>query len=455
MSYGIKSFGPDGYLNLHSDYSSIVYAGEMTKNAEPAQPTYAAEHAITITPQMKRGNYGQGWTIQYTIDLDVDYMIPFYKPAFDGQKIAIMDIINEGTTWVVNLLYDGYASQYPAVYAFAPLTELPSVQLNDYGIAVYDANSDIVFTDNMRPLKVDDTVLVQHDTTIRTTGKGSCGNDDSCHVDFNPDNPTTVTGNTANTKNKLYHIVPSAYGGLAFKNSWSGTLHCGFLGWGDRPVQWDYYSWSSFRGVVSHPRGASDHVTDYLGDFSGALHQYVQGDCGVSGLVGALIGIAGALLTGGLSLTMGSFIGGALGGFALAELTRPSQPSLKAYEEDETFDTANPVTMLITDGSYYGIPEHVDIDLIDLVTWEYERTGNPWAGGNWTHWATYSILQNDGSYLPADSFIWYDSGMVAAGMGFNGTSVEVGSTIYFRGDLVSTGPTGTQYQYNFYKVGKI
>ena len=98
MSYGVAAFGSDGKLTFHSDYSSIVYAGEFTKEVDATRPVYTGDHHIPITPALKNSNYDMGWIIQYKITLDVDYMVPFYKPAFNGQEIAIMDIINDGTT---------------------------------------------------------------------------------------------------------------------------------------------------------------------------------------------------------------------------------------------------------------------------------------------------------------------------------------------------------------------
>jgi len=48
MSYGLKSYDDDGYINLHSDYSSLVYAGEMSESASPVRPVYAGSNAISI-----------------------------------------------------------------------------------------------------------------------------------------------------------------------------------------------------------------------------------------------------------------------------------------------------------------------------------------------------------------------------------------------------------------------
>ena len=100
MSYGVAAYGTDGKLTFHSDYSSIVYGGEMSKTTDPARPTYTGDHHIAIDAATKSSNYNMGWIIQYNITLDVDYMVPFYKPAFNGQEIAIMYVINQGTSWV-------------------------------------------------------------------------------------------------------------------------------------------------------------------------------------------------------------------------------------------------------------------------------------------------------------------------------------------------------------------
>jgi hypothetical protein len=359
MSYGMAAYGADGKITFHSDYSSVVYAGELSKNTDPARPVYTGDHHIAMSSGTKTANYEMGWIIQYKITLDSNYMIPFYKPVFDGQEIGIMDVVNEGTTWVVNLLYSGHESQWPYLYAFAPLTELPSsaVTSNDYGIEVYDANSDLVFTDSVKPLRVDDVILVSHPTLIKTGNRGSCGNSGTCHVNYTSDQSNTHTGANNNTTSKLYHIVPSAYGGLAFENSGSGSNNCGLLNLGRRKFAWSYKSWASFRGTVKHPRGGAKHVAGWQSDFAGAAHQYAQGSCGVGGFLGALLGIFLVVFTGGAALAL---VGGALAGFALGELTVGTSPSLKAYDTDATFDTSNPVNLLVTDTSYYGIADTGD-----------------------------------------------------------------------------------------------
>lgn len=434
MSYGVAAYGTDGKITFHSDYSSVVYAGEMTKSTDPTRPTYTGDHHIAITPTLKTSNYEMGWIVQYTITLDVDYMVPFYKPAFNGQEIAIMDIVNEGTKWVLNLLFSGNNLQYPYVYAFAPLTELPSsaVTLNSHGIAVYDANADLVFTDSKRPLRIDDVVAITHGTTIKSGSKGTCGNSNSCHVDFTPDTSTTYTGTVTNATSKLYHIVPSAYGGLAYENSGSGRVYnCDYFGIQSRPYAWSYKSWTSFRGTIKHPRGSSQHVAGWQGDFAGAAHQYATGNCGFDGLIGALLGAFLVVFTGGAALLV---IGGALAGFAIASITADTTPSLKAYDDDETFDTSNTVNLLVTDTSYYGITDDGDVDVTDRITYSYNASST-----NPTHWS-YGV-----SSLGANFSVQAPGVFVAAGWFWGitapastATSYTSGNTTYYRGPLQRT-----------------
>ena len=454
MSYGVAAYGTDGKLTFHSDYSSIVYSGEMSKSADPTRPTYTGSYHIAITPALKTSNYDMGWIVQYTISLDVDYMVPFYKPAFDGQEIAIMDVINEGTTWVVNLLFSGNNLQYPLVYAFAPLTELPSsaVTLNNYGIAVYDENSDLVFTDSKRPLRIDDVVAITHGTTIKSGSKGTCGNSNTCHVDFTPDTSTTYTGSVTNTTSKLYHIVPSAYGGLAYENSNSGREYScdGGLGILSRPYAWSYKSWTSFRGTVKHPRGGSTHVAGWQGDFAGAAKQYRSGDCGFTGFFGALVGVFLVVFTGGAALAV---IGGALAGFAVGSLSTATTPSLKAYDTDETFDVSNTVNLLVTDTSYYGITDDGDVDVTDRLTYSYSHNSSNTS--NWIQWVWSNGAY--GSYLTV-----YGAAPLAVGPihgtiapASTATSYTSGNTTYYRGTFQTTDytiPGYTLYYANRYAV---
>ena len=352
MAYGMKVTTADGYIGLHSDYSSVVYAGEMELTASRVRPVYTGDYSISIASSTKVNNYAMGWLVQYRITLDVGYIIPFYAVRYDGQSVAILDVVNEDDTWVVNLLYEGEDLDIhtPRVFAFAPLSEIPNVTKSDNGFAVYNRNSELVFTDNIKPLRVDDVVPITFPSSIKLGSRGSCGNSTTCHVNYVPDQSNTLYGNSDTKPTTLYHLVPSAYGGLAYKNSGSGSLSCSFFR--SRKYAWSYQSWASFRGVVSAKENSTEYTARWRADYAGALHQYVQGSCGFGGFLGALIGIALVVVTGGAALAL---VGGALAGFVIGELTVSSAPAVAFYDTDTIVDTNNTSNLMTTDGSYYGI----------------------------------------------------------------------------------------------------
>ena len=363
MSYGVAAYGTDGKLTFHSDYSSIIYYGALSTTTTAVRPVYTGDYHMAISSSVKDSNYDMGWLIQYSITLNVDYMIPFYCPAFNNQEIAIIDIVNESTTWIVNVLYSGSQTQYPSLYAFCPISEIgSSIPLNSHGIAVYDANSQLVFTDSRRPLRIDDVVTITHPSSIKTGARGTCGyqgtanGGGTCHINYTADQLTSTSGTLNNTSSKLYHIVPSAYGGLAYNNTGTGSRSCSFLGLGTRNFSWAYKSWASFRGVLRHPQNQATHIATWKGDFAGSAYQYAEGGCGIGGFLGALIGGFLALFTFGAALTLIGLIGGALAGFAVGGMTVGSTPSLVAYDNDAVFDqSGRSQNLMVTDKSYYGI----------------------------------------------------------------------------------------------------
>ena len=443
MSYGIKTFGDDGYVNLHSDYSSLVYVGEFAKATDGVRPVYEGEFSIAVLDYDKSNKYDQGWLIQYSLDFETDNLVPFYRPSFDGQEIGIVDVVNEGDTWIINALYSGNAGDFPRFFAFAPLTDIPTVTLSDNGIAVYDENSKLVFTDSQRPLRIDDVLTVQHPTSIRTGARGTCGrNGTNCHVNFTSDQSTTHAGTVNNTNSKIYHVVPSAYGGLAFDNDGTFERSCGFLGWGDRKYAWAYRSWSSFRGTLAHPYGTANHNTGWLGDFSGALYQQKSGSCGYGGFLGALIGIAAVVFTGGIGLAL---VGGALAGFVAGELTSPTSPGLKAYENDEIFDQNSSYELLVTDATYYNIESANGIDnSIDYDNLSYQYSANPA-----TYWQLKS-LEILGDTITSTVEIYWNGALVNANATvgeFSTSFTAANGDTYIRGDLESSTTSTTPANY--------
>lgn len=357
MSYGIKTTSDDGYINLHSDYSSLVYGAELTLTTSAVRPTYQGDYFIPISEYEKDAFYDMGFLAQFSITtaFPVSQIVPFYHPRFNGQEVAILDIVNDGgNTWVVNILFDGNENTVPRVFAFVDIKDIqPYINATGYGLVVYDAASDIIFHDQLRPLRVDSVTLIEHPSDIKTTPRGTCSNSGGaeCHINFSSSTNADYTGATGSST-KLYHIVPTTYGGLAYQSEGAYDRSCGFFGIGTRKYAWAYQSWASFRGTVRAFNGSSILRAGWKADFAGGAYQLASSSCGYSGILGALIGIIAVVLTGGAALAV---IGGALAGFAVGSLTTPSTPSVKVYDQDETHDTNNPAAMMITDASYYGI----------------------------------------------------------------------------------------------------
>ena len=386
MTYGIKTFSDDGYLNLHSDYSSLVYLGEMTQSVAPARFIYTGDSAKPLSAATISSNYGTGFTYQVSFDTSSDFVVPFYLPSFDGQNIAIMDLVQETGVWKVNVVYSGASNLKPRLFLFGPISDLSDVAQNDYGLTVYNADSKIVFTDSKPPLRIDEVVTITHPSSIRTGSKGTCGNDASCDVNFTPDQSSTVNGSVNNGTTKLYAIIPSAYGGMGYSNSGTFSKGCGILNLGTRNYAWGYQSWSSFRGSLRHPVGTSEHVASWTGDFAGKIHQENSGGCGVGGFLGAILAIVAvvaAVGTGGASLALLAV--SATAGFVVGTALGASTPSLRAYDEDTTLDTTNATNLMMTDASYYGI------DDIAVVGTGIDGNGIP-TGVSVTHIGNYTPL---------------------------------------------------------------
>ena len=426
MSFGIKSYGDDGYINLHSDYSSLVYIGEMTQSVAPSRFVYTGDYSQTITSARLSSNYDMAYVMQFQYAVDFTYIMPFYAPNFSGQEIAVMDVVKENGVWKVNVLFSGASTQKPQFFVFAPITELSNIQQSAYGLTVWDAGGNIVFTDTKRPLRVDDVITITHPTSIRVGSKGSCGNDPSCDVNFTPDQSSTYTGSVNNTSTKMYHVVTSAYGGLAYKNDGTYTRSCGFLNLGKRKYAWGYQSWDSFRGTIKHPQGTAQHTATWAGDFCGKAYQLVSGSCGYGGFLGFLLAIAGVVLapvTGGASLGLLAVAG--LTGFVIGEAVfAPSTPSLRSYIADEVFDTNNTVNLIMTDADYYGIT----------------ISGSGTSGGTGSFTGTYEYTGF------AQPFTWWATTPDGISVYWNGTVVYSQSGVSNPGSVTSiSGTDGLTY----------
>lgn len=478
MSYGIKVTSDDGYINLHSDYSSLVYGGEFTRIQDPVRPVYQGDYAIGISEYEKDAYYDMGYITQYTFTTawPLSKIVPFYHPAFNGQEVAIMDIVNDGgNTWVVNLIFDGNASTPPRLFAFVDMKDVQNyLNVSGYGIVVYDQVSDIIFNNQVRPLRVDSVTLIEHPTNIKTTDRGACSNSTGaeCHINFSSSTNNDFAGATGGST-KLYHIVPTTYGGLAYQSEGGYDRSCGFLGLGTRKYAWAYQSWASFRGTVRAFNGSSILRAGWKADFAGGAYQLASSSCGYSGILGALIGIIAVVLTGGAALAV---IGGALAGFAVGSLTTPSTPSVKVYDQDETHDTNNPAAMMVTDASYYSVsvsqvatpsnitgsgslnsgngyvPPYDNPDDPDNTYgapadgYEFDDVNQPYTYWLYDPGSGYSAISWFGDLVVNDYSHWGASNTTLPGDGY----------VYYRGDLMraSASPVSSGNQWYWYAVAR-
>jgi hypothetical protein len=176
----------------------------------------------------------------------------------------------------------------------------------------------------------------------------------------------------------------------------------------------------------------------------------VQGGCGLGGFLGALIGIFLVVFTGGAALVL---VGGALVGFAIGELSIGTTPSLKAYDQDETFDTSNPVNLLVTDTSYYGIVNTGDkVPVYNFLF--YRPAGYSTASAYW-------VIADSGISSELNTFAIFHPSADPVFTGFysslpvpplSTTSYTVDGNTFVRGSLVETvDSNGVLFKY--YGVG--
>jgi hypothetical protein len=147
--------------------------------------------------------------------------------------------------------------------------------------------------------------------------------------------------------------------------------------------------------------------------------------------LGALIGIAAVVFTGGIGLAV---LAGALTGFVIGELTVASAPSLRAYEQDAVFDQNKSYQLLMTDATYYGINTSSSSQGSgpSNLTYYYSLSNPFW----W--WADVDSVLPDGTtsqqyaelYWDGTEITDYGNGIFAD---FDGYSYTSGGNTYYKG----------------------
>lgn len=357
MSYGLKVTTDDDYIALHSDYSGMVYVGEMTQvTTTPSIVVYDGADAVEITES--NNNYFLGKHVQYRYQSDVEYIVPFYMPV-SAQWVTVMECIHSGGYWYVDILYKGGVP--PRVFVFAQLSELNPTVKTGYGINVFNSSSKPVFTSNEKPLRITSIEEITYPSTYsdNTCPQGTALAADA-HVDFSTPgiNMKTLPGIANYSSDMMYSCIPSAYGGSHYTNTPPKTSeNCDCT---DRPLvggRWctskkytskGYSSWVSYRGAITI--GNTGIYTTYVHDSAGAIYKEKKGICGLPLLVEWLFNKYFVLLSFDPTNIFSGL--GTAANYVYGALTRPD---VQVYDKDKIYDQNKVDTMLVTKASYYGI----------------------------------------------------------------------------------------------------
>lgn len=283
MSYGIEVRGSDGTVNLHSDYASIVYVGKITSAVDTARVWLEGDNLKPYDPSVFEVSYRSVY--RWTPPAVMDTVIPFYKPAFDNQKVAVNEAYKDTLgDWIVSLVHDGNVNQVPSVYFFASMVELAPVITDDYGLNVYNSSSELTFSSEYIPLKVDGTYIVKSPDTIAQAATGST----APNIMATNSNLVTTHKLEADT---LYSFVSLGYGVLAwdYAHRWTRKKNC-YLGCEKKECASYESRWAAF---VSTVQKIDTNVISlgYTGEYGG---WWYDTDCGGwgGGLSASSIGAA-------------------------------------------------------------------------------------------------------------------------------------------------------------------
>jgi hypothetical protein len=355
--FGVKVVGEDGFLRLHSDYSSITYVGKVLNFSTPSKVKYSGDGSQGISDADMINVFNVGWLVQCKYDaIPCDAIVPFYKPFFSGQQVCIVDVEKVGNGWVITLLYSGSSTSIPAVYMFAPMVNIPQATAlsGDPSVSVFDAAGKVVFSSSKKILKVDDVVSITYPSTARTNAT-SAG-------DVKANSSVQCTGNVVPNEYSIFHLVTSGYSGTVYKASSSGTSKCSCSGLpfggevclGKRSWANITHYWTSCRGAVTHTFGSSSYSVGWLGDSAGKYYKYSASSCKTifDDPIGAFLGVLGVLFVGAtFGLGTSFLIGLAIIAISVNGVSS-KPPSVAFYENNEVHDISSS-TMLVTDSRYY------------------------------------------------------------------------------------------------------
>lgn len=366
-NYGIKVFGNDNKLALHSNYASAVFLGKAEKLVEgPSRLLYTGKSHVDVP-------YTSTQPTELTASLEFSYsgfeygaIIPFVKPAFDGQVFGITDMTKDEKVWTFNIIFSGGVDDIPKIYVFGNRAILhgPQGNLPEYGLIVRDQYDTVTYSTGDVLLRVDDVFPISYPAVgnekqdaykqeiqdnLESTPEGypprpdqlNSSNGPSAASGDNADlrNTNTISNSTneAISSDTMIHVIPGSYGVLGWSDSDEWTDTCGCCGLGSREKHRFYMAWTSYRGAVSFNAGSTTVTTTYAGEYSGAIRDYSEGGCGITGFLGLLVDTFVYVATFGM-VTL--FPGG-----SPRSLLVKGQPEAHDFEEDQM--------ALTTKASYY------------------------------------------------------------------------------------------------------
>ena len=163
--YGIIVKDIENRISLHSDYSNLVFIGKATVGYDTKRLWATGENFYAYEDRKFWSEILFTTKYNYTLPKDLNYIIPFYKPKYLGQKIAPIEVSKNGLDWNFVVSHEGSGNGYgdhPDIYIFASMSELNPTLTDPYGLNVYGPDGVTpVFSTQYKPLRATKTLWLE------------------------------------------------------------------------------------------------------------------------------------------------------------------------------------------------------------------------------------------------------------------------------------------------------
>ena len=273
--YGIIVKDKEGRTSLHSSYSNLIYIGKIT-SVVSTNHLWATGENYKEYSTTNYYNVVYTSTYSYTLPKDLQYIVPFYKPKYLGQKIAPVEMNKEGDTWKFIVSHED-ATSPPDIYLFCLMSELNPTLTDSYGLNVYKPDGVTpVFSTEYKPLKATQTLFL-----------------DPPYEETNASNEYTMgVGNTAFfyttgiSSDTMFSWQSNSFGNKYYTKDKSGTtkkkckgisVFGACIGWTEaKPWASNLTTWTHFASCISiyNTKLAISHVNTSGGKY----YEFVTGD---------------------------------------------------------------------------------------------------------------------------------------------------------------------------------